>query len=135
MTKKEKTFSKLKKGDSLWVFDNINNYDNILRECTIKKVERVKPATLPAYSDKWIVHTNEKPFQIIFTLENGDWHAIKKDNFDKSALVMAFDRTNLECEIIGTSKDALKERLCSALNGVKSFVDYQLKSYLPEFEK
>ena len=77
---KNKTFSKLKKGDTLWVFDNSEHEP--LRELTIKKVVREKPATLPAYSSKWIVDTNAEPFRIRIDVE-GDWLFIMKENFER----------------------------------------------------
>ena len=129
---KNKTFSKLKKGDTLWVFDN--SEDEPLRELTIKKVVREKPATLPANGGKWIVDTNAEPFRIRIDVE-GDWIFIMKENFEESVVISYSDWNYFEFGILGTSKEAIKEKLCEMRDARKRGIDYSFNDILYEFEK
>lgn len=129
---KNKTFSKLKKGDTLWVFDNAE--DEALRELTIKKAVKEKPATLPAHGNKWIVDTNAEPFRIRIDVE-GDWLFIMKEDFEESVVISYSDWNHLEFGIIGTSKDAIKEKLCEMRDAHKRGIDYSFNDILYEFEK
>ena len=129
---KNKTFSKLKKGDTLWVFDNSEHEP--LRELTIKKVVREKPATLPAYSSKWIVDTNAEPFRIRIDVE-GDWLFIMKENFEESVVISFSDWDNIEFRIIGTSKEAILKKLRELKEGYKRGLDYSFNMILDEIEK
>lgn len=129
---KTKTFSKLKKGDTLWVFNNSEHES--LRELTIKKVVREKPATLPAYGSKWIVDTNAEPFRIRIDVE-GDWLFIMKENFEESVVISYSDWNYFEFGIIGTSKEAIKEKLCEMRDARKRLIDYSFNDILYEFEK
>ena len=97
---KNKTFSKLKKGGTLWAFDN--SEDEPLRELTIKKV---------------------------------DWLFIMKEDFEESVVISYSDWNHFEFGIIGTSKDAIKEKLCEMRDAHKRGIDYSFNDILYEFEK
>lgn len=131
---KTKTFEELKKGDSFWVFDNSYCSSKQLREIIIKKAEKEHPATLPAYSSKWIIHTDQEPFRLRIDVE-GEWFYIMKEDFNKSVSVKDFDWDNIEFRIIGTSKEAILKKLRELKEGYKRGLDYSFNMILDEIEK
>ena len=131
---KTKTFEELKKGDSFWVFDNSYSSSKWLREITIEKAEKEHPATLPAYSSKWIIHTDQEPYGLRIDVE-GEWFYIMKEDFNKSVLVEDYDWHNIEFQIIGTSKEAILKKLDELKKGRKRGIDYSFKMILDEIEK
>ena len=131
---RKKKFSSLRKGDILWVFNSIDNRDTCyLRKCVIKHIKREKPMELPMYSSKWIVHYDEEPFRMIIDTDNGKSYFISKDNFERNLLMLDTEDL-IECTIISTSKDSIKERLINLATSTKNMIDSELSSYLEEVD-
>ena len=130
---KNKVFKKLKKGDTLWVFSNYYGEDKTLYECPITKFKREKPATLPAYSTKWIIDTNAEPFRMEINLVDDKIYIMKED-FEKSVLTRLSDWDTFEFIIIGTSKEVIREKLCTLMDARKKAIDSAFTEILKKFE-
>ena len=128
-----KKFSTLRKGDAIWVWRG-----NKLYEYQLDRVERVKPATLPAYSSKWIIHTDQKPYCIrLFITEDGnkDYYVIYSENFAKNVYVLTWDDEEEGGSwIIGTSKESIRKIVENSCKDAIKYAEEMLNKSMAEFE-
>ena len=128
-----KKFSTLRKGDAIWVWRG-----NKLYEYQLDRVERVKPATLPAYSSKWIIHTGQKPYCIrLFITKDGnkDYYVIYSENFAKNVHVLTWDDEEESGSwIIGTSKESIRKIVENSCKDAIKYAEEMLNKSIVEFE-